>query len=109
MGLGIDVLGEWPARRTSAIRLLELAEWLDTNEQMFCDVKGDNFGWFEDGSAGIIDVDALFSKHELGRILQVCCETSYVIQFFLAGGRKVHVGTTIVQLYRCIELVENGS
>ena len=65
------VIGEWSDRRTAAIALIELAERLEKQDLMFCDVKGDNFGWLEDGRAILLDSDSLFNSKELGEIIMV--------------------------------------
>ena len=65
------MIGEWSDRRTAAIALIELAERLEKQDLMFCDVKGDNFSWLEDGRAILLDSDSLFNRKELGEIIMV--------------------------------------
>jgi len=67
----IHYAGEWKNRRTVAIRLLELAERLDNNDLLLCDVKGDNFGVLEDGKIAVLDSDTLFTRTVLGDVLKV--------------------------------------
>lgn len=65
------ITGTWADRRTAAISLIELSERLDKQNLMYCDVKGENFGWLEDGRAVLLDSDTLFSRQELGQTMLV--------------------------------------
>lgn len=71
MGEICVVIGEWDQRRKAAIELIELVERLDRLKLSMCDVKGTNFGSLDNGKSILIDADTLFTRKQLGDILEV--------------------------------------
>ncbi|XP_069113524.1 divergent protein kinase domain 1C-like [Argopecten irradians] len=86
---GFFGLSPWPKRVEAALKLMDIAQSLETDFYQplhFCDVKGDNFGVGEDLSVKILDSDSLFFDEKMSMNMKGTCRQDSDCDFFDCRG-----------------------